>query len=54
MSFFHNYLNYGNIAFSKTSMTKIKELHSKQKQTKALSMTSEDYSGLKIEDMIKM
>ena len=36
-------------------MTKIKKLHSKQKQTiKALSMTSEDYSGLKIEDMIKM
>ena len=37
-----------------TFMTKIKKLYSKQKQAiKALSMTSEDYSGLKIEDMMK-
>ena len=53
-SFFHSYLNYGNIAWCSTSMTKIKKLYSKQKQAiKALSMTSEDYSGLKIEDMMK-
>ena len=35
-------------------MTKIKKLYSKEKQAiKALSMTSQDYSGLKIEDMMK-
>ena len=35
-------------------MTKIKKLYSKQKQAiKALSMTSQDYSGLKIEDMMR-
>ena len=52
--FFHSYLNYGNIAWCSTSMTKIKKLYSKQKQAiKALSMSSEDYSGLKIEDMLK-
>ena len=53
-SFFQNYLNYGNIAWCSTSMTKIKKLYSKQKQAiKALSMTSEDYSGLEIEDVMK-
>ena len=45
-SFFHSYLNYGNIAWCGTSVTKIKKLYSKQKQAiKALSVTSEDYSG---------
>ena len=35
-------------------MTKIKKLYSKQKQAiKALSVTSEDYSGLKIEDLME-
>ena len=35
-------------------MTKIKKLYSKQKPAiKPLSVTSEDYSGLKIEDMMK-
>ena len=53
-SFVHSYLNYGNIAWCSAPMTKIKKLYSKQKQAiKALSMTSEDYSGLKIEDMMK-
>ena len=53
-SFFHNYLNNGNIAWCSTSMKKTKKLYSKQKQAiKALSMTSEDYSCLKIEDMMK-
>ena len=53
-SFFHSYLNYGNIAWCSTSVTKIKKLYSKQKQAiKALSVTSEDYSGLKIEDMME-
>ena len=53
-SFFHSYLNYGNIAWCNTSMKNITKLCSKQKQAiKALSMTSEDYSGLKIEDMMK-
>ena len=31
-SFIHNYLNYGNIAWCNTSMTKLKKLLSKQKQ----------------------
>ena len=45
-SFFHSYLNYGNIAWCSTSVTKIKKLYNKQKQAiKALSVTSEDYSG---------
>ena len=53
-SFFHSYLNYANIAWCNTSMKNITKLYSKQKQAiKALSMTSEDYSGLKIEDMMK-
>ena len=53
-SFFHSYLNYGNIAWCSTSVTKIKKLYSKQKQAiKALSVTSEDYSGLKIEDLME-
>ena len=53
-SFLHSYLNYGKIALCSTSMTKIKKLYSKQKQAiKALSITSEDYSGFKIEDMMK-
>ena len=35
-------------------MTKIKKMYSKQKQAiKALSVTSEDYSGLKIEDLME-
>ena len=46
-SFFHSYLNYGNIAWCSTSMTKIKKLYSKQKQDiKALSVTPEGHSGL--------
>ena len=54
VSFFHSYLNYGKTAWCSTSMTKIKKLYSKQKQgIKAFSVTSEDYSGLKIEDMMK-
>ena len=53
-SFFHSYLNYGNIAWCRTSVTKITKLYSKQKQViKALSVTSEDYSGLKIEDLME-
>ena len=53
-SFFHSYLNYGNIAWCSSSVTKIKKLYSKQKQAiKALSVTSEDYSGLKIEDLME-
>ena len=53
-SFFHSYLNYGNIAWCSTFMAKIKKLYSKQKQAiKALSVTSEDYSGLKIEDLME-
>ena len=54
-SFFNSYLNYGNIAWCSTSMTKIKTLYSKQKQAiKALSLTSEDdYSGLKLNDLMK-
>ena len=53
-SFFDGYLNYGNIAWCNTSMKNITKLYSKQKQAiKALSMTPEDYSGLKIEDMMK-
>ena len=53
-SFFHSYLNYGNISWCSTSMTKIKKLYSKQEQAiKALSVTSEDYSGLKIEDFME-
>ena len=53
-SFFHSYLNYGNVAWRITSMTKIKKLYSKQKQAiKALLVTSEDYSGLKIEDLME-
>ena len=53
-SFFHSYLNYGNIAWCSTSVTKIKKLYSKQKQAiKALSVTSEEYSGLKIEDLME-
>ena len=31
-SFIHSYLNYGNIAWCSTSMTKLKKLLSKQKQ----------------------
>ena len=53
-SFFYSYLNYGNIAWCSTSMAKTKKLYSKQKQAiKALSGTSEDYSGLKIEDLME-
>ena len=53
-SSFHNYLNNGNIAWCSTSMKKNKKLYSKQKHAiKALSMTSEDYSRWKIEDMMK-
>ena len=53
-SFFHSYLNYGNIAWCSTSVTKIKKLYSKQKQAiKALSVASEDYSGLKIGDLME-
>ena len=53
-SFFHSYLNYGNIAWCCNSVTKIRKLCSKQKQAiKALSVTSEDYSGLKIEDLME-
>ena len=53
-SFFHSYLNYGNIAWCSTSVTKNKKLYSKQKQAiKALSVTSEDYSGFKIEDLME-
>ena len=52
--FFHSYLNYENIARCSTAMTKIRKLYSKQRKViKALSMTSEDYSVLKIEDMMK-
>ena len=53
-SFFHRYLYYGNIAWCSTSMKKIKKLYSKQKQAvKALSVASENYSGLKIEDLME-
>ena len=53
--FFHRYLNSGNIAWCSTSITKkILKIYSKQKQAiKALSMGSEDCSGLKIEDIMK-
>ena len=54
-SFFHSYLNYENIAWGSTFITKIKKLYSKQKRAiAALLMTPGDYSGLKIEDMIKL
>ena len=53
-SFYHSYLNYWNIAWCSTSMAKIKKSYSKQKQAiKALSITSKDYSGLKIEDLME-
>ena len=52
--FFHSYLYYGNIAWCSTSMKKIKKLYGKQKQAiKALSVASEDYLGLKIEDLME-
>ena len=51
---FHSYLHYGNIAWYSTSMAKLKRLYIKQKQAiKALSMTFEDNSGLKIENLIR-
>ena len=44
----------GILAWCVTSMTKIKKLYSKQKLAmKGLSVTSEDYSGLKIEDLME-
>ena len=53
-SFFHSYLNYGNIVWCRTSMAKIKRLYSYEKQAiKALSITSENHSDLKIDDLIK-
>ena len=53
-SFFHSYLNCGNIEWCSTYKAKIKKLYSKRKQAiKILSMTFEDYSGLKKEDMMK-
>ena len=55
LSFFHSYLNYENIAWCSTFITKIKKLYRKQKQAiAALLMTPGDCSGLKIEDMIKL
>ena len=45
-SFFHSYLNYENIAWGSTFITKIKKLYSKQKRAiAALLMTPGDYSG---------
>ena len=53
-SFYYRFVNYGNIAWCSTSITKVNKLYSNEKQAiKALSLTSEDYSGLKIEDLMK-
>ena len=51
-SFLHSYLNYGNIAWCSTSITKITKLYSKQ-AIKAFPVTSEDYSDLQIEDLME-
>ena len=51
---FHSYLHFENIAWCSISMAKLKRLYIKQKQAiKALSMTFEDYSGLKVEDLMR-
>ena len=51
-SFLYSYLNYGNIAWCNTSITKITKLYSKQ-AIKAFPVTSEDYSDLQIEDLME-
>ena len=49
----HSYLTYGNIAWCGTSMTKLKNIFSKQKKAiKTLSMTSLDYKNLKSEEIM--
>ena len=52
-SFLHSHLTYGNIAWCSTSMTKLRNIFSKQKQAiKTISMTSLDYKILKSEDIL--
>ena len=52
-SFLHGHLTYGNIAWCSTSMTKLRNIFSKQKQAiKTISVTSLDYKILKSEEIL--
>ena len=52
-SFLHGHLTYGNIAWCSTSMAKLRNIFSKQKQAiKTISMASLDYKILKSEEIL--